>query len=235
MAAPSGRPPGLDSPWTGAARTLRRGIDLRLGTATTRILPGEGVLALRPDGTETRIAARATILATGGYGANAEMFARLHAGMPLYTTASPTSDGSGHAMAEELGAALRNMHFWKPALAGIEDPPGSGRVHLKLPTRNADGDVCDTASIDDIRRGKSIHLTAAERAASTRRRVASIPLEITPSQPISKARLAREYTNSSTSHWNPRSSRSPRSRDVNTVTASTCIFPFAETAPSRIA
>jgi hypothetical protein len=49
-------------------------------------------------------------------------------------------------------------------------PPGTSRMHLKLPTHNADGDVCDTASIDDIRRGKSIHLTAAERAASTRRR-----------------------------------------------------------------
>jgi hypothetical protein len=49
-------------------------------------------------------------------------------------------------------------------------PPGVSRVHLKLPTRNADGDVCDTASIDENRRGKSIHLTAAERAASTRRR-----------------------------------------------------------------
>jgi hypothetical protein len=49
-------------------------------------------------------------------------------------------------------------------------PPGVSRVHLKLPTHNADGDVCDTASIDEIRRGKSIHLTAAERAASTRRR-----------------------------------------------------------------
>jgi hypothetical protein len=49
-------------------------------------------------------------------------------------------------------------------------PLGVSRVHLKLPTRNADGDVCETASIDDIRRGKSIHLTAAERAASTRRR-----------------------------------------------------------------
>ena len=110
------------------AARARHGIDLRLGTATTRILPGEGILARRPDGTEARIAARATILATGGYGANPGMFARLHAGMPLYTTASPTSDGSGHAMAEAIGATLRNMHFWKPALAGIEDPAGSGRV-----------------------------------------------------------------------------------------------------------
>ena len=38
-------------------------------------------------------------------------------------------------------------------------PRGVSRVHLKLPTRNADGDVGDTASIDDIRRGRSIHLT----------------------------------------------------------------------------
>ena len=43
-------------------------------------------------------------------------------------------------------------------------------MHLKLPTCNANGEVCETASIDDIRRGRSIHLTAAERAASTRRR-----------------------------------------------------------------
>lgn len=110
------------------AARARHGIDLRLGTATTQLLPGEGLLVRRADGTEARIRARATILATGGYGANPAMFARLHAGMPLYTTASPTSDGSGHAMAQELGATLRNMHFWKPALAGIEDPAGSGRV-----------------------------------------------------------------------------------------------------------
>ncbi|MBM3627648.1 MAG: FAD-dependent oxidoreductase [Alphaproteobacteria bacterium] len=110
------------------AARARGGIDLRLGTTTTRLLPGEGILARGPDGGEARIEARATILATGGYGASPAMFARLHSGMPLYTTASPTSDGSGHAMAEMLGAKLRNMHFWKPALAGIEDPAGSGRV-----------------------------------------------------------------------------------------------------------
>jgi hypothetical protein len=49
-------------------------------------------------------------------------------------------------------------------------PAGVTRVNLKLPTCNADGDVCETASIDDLRRGKSIHLTVAERAAMTRRR-----------------------------------------------------------------
>ncbi len=72
--------------------------------------------------------ARATLLTTGGYGANGRMFARLHGGAPLFTTASPTSDGSGIEMAEQLGARLRNMDFWRPALAGIEDPAGSGRV-----------------------------------------------------------------------------------------------------------
>ena len=31
-------------------------------------------------------------------------------------------------MAEKLGATLRHGEYWKPAMAGIEDPPGSGRV-----------------------------------------------------------------------------------------------------------
>ena len=48
-------------------------------------------------------------------------------------------------------------------------PLGLALVHMKIPTHNADGDVCETASVDDIRRGRSIHLTAAERAASTLR------------------------------------------------------------------
>ena len=110
------------------ATRARHRIDLRLGMTVTRLLPGEGMLVRQPDGSEVRISARATILASGGYGANPELFARLHEGMPLFTTASPTSDGSGHEMATALGARLRNMHFWKPALAGIEDPAGSGRV-----------------------------------------------------------------------------------------------------------
>jgi fumarate reductase flavoprotein subunit len=107
---------------------LRHGIDLRLGTTVTALLPGEGVRIRRPDGDATTVAARATILSSGGYGANRALFARLHGGVPLFTTASPTSDGSGLEMAEAVGARLRNGHYWKPAMAGIEDPPGSGRV-----------------------------------------------------------------------------------------------------------
>jgi fumarate reductase flavoprotein subunit len=104
------------------------GIDLRFGTRVTALLPGEGVRVQRPDGSAETVKARATILCSGGYGANPQLFARLHGGTPLFTTASPTSDGSGITMAEALGARLRNAHYWKPAMAGIEDPPGSGRV-----------------------------------------------------------------------------------------------------------
>lgn len=107
---------------------MRHGIDLRFGTTVTDLLPGEGVRIRRPDGSTATIAARATILCSGGYGASRELFARLHGGVPLFTTASPTSDGSGLEMAEAVGARLRNGHYWKPAMAGIEDPPGSGRV-----------------------------------------------------------------------------------------------------------
>lgn len=106
----------------------KHGFDLRFGTAVTQLLPGEGVRVRSADGAEATIRARATLLATGGYGANGKLFARLHGGAPLFTTASPTSDGSGIEMAESLGARLRNMDFWRPALAGIEDPAGSGRV-----------------------------------------------------------------------------------------------------------
>jgi fumarate reductase flavoprotein subunit len=106
----------------------RHGIDLRFGNRVTAIVPGEGVRVERPDGSVATIRSRATILSSGGYGANPQLFARLHGGTPLFTTASPTSDGSGIAMAEALGARLRNAHYWKPAMAGIEDPPGSGRV-----------------------------------------------------------------------------------------------------------
>ncbi|MBM3522760.1 MAG: FAD-dependent oxidoreductase [Alphaproteobacteria bacterium] len=106
----------------------RHGIDLRFGMTVTTLLPGKGVRVRRPDGSETTLASRATILTTGGYGASPAMFARLHGGAPLFTTASPTSDGSGFAMAEALGGRIRNAHYWKPAMAGIEDPPGSGRV-----------------------------------------------------------------------------------------------------------
>jgi fumarate reductase flavoprotein subunit len=74
------------------------------------------------------IAAGAIVLATGGYGASAALFARLHGGAPLYTTASPTSTGDGFTAAVAIGVRLRNASFWKPAMAGIEDPPRSGRV-----------------------------------------------------------------------------------------------------------
>jgi fumarate reductase flavoprotein subunit len=88
----------------------------------------EGARVERGDGTILDISARAVVLATGGYGANPALFARLHRGMPLFTTASPTSLGDGIAMAEKLGAVPRRGEYWKPAMAGIEDPPGSGRV-----------------------------------------------------------------------------------------------------------
>ncbi|MBL8703057.1 MAG: FAD-dependent oxidoreductase [Alphaproteobacteria bacterium] len=106
----------------------RHGIDIRFGTTVTELLPGEGVRVRKPDGSVATCRARATILATGGYGASPPMFARLHGGAPLFTTASPTSDGSGFTMAEARGARIRNANYWKPAMAGIEDPPGSGRV-----------------------------------------------------------------------------------------------------------
>ena len=58
---------------------------------------------------------------------------------------------------------------------------------------------------------------------------------MTPSQPISSARRARESTRSATLHEKPRSARSPWSRLVSTVTARIFTSPRASTAARMIA
>lgn len=75
------------------------------------------------------ITARHTVLATGGYAANADFFRRVtpNAGR-LISGARHTSQGEGIAAALQIGAAFRNAEKHAVTVGGIELQPGSGRA-----------------------------------------------------------------------------------------------------------
>lgn len=77
---------------------------------------------------ESQVAARAVVLATGGYGGSPDMFARLTGGRRLVTAAMPTSDGSGIVAALGAGAALSCPDMFLPTYAAVAPPPGQHRV-----------------------------------------------------------------------------------------------------------
>ncbi|GAA4078187.1 3-oxosteroid 1-dehydrogenase [Nonomuraea soli] len=66
--------------------------------------------------------AAAVVLATGGFGFNAELFAELE-GAPLTTSAAPTSTGSGLLMARRIGAGVQGVGRYLPTFGGL--PPES--------------------------------------------------------------------------------------------------------------
>ncbi len=112
----------------------RPNLTLRLRTEVVGLLavgPQGGVagVRLRDAGTgETEeVRAGRVVLATGGYGGNPAMFARLN-GLPLYTAALPIATGRGIELAEAIGARVRGADLLLPTFAGIEEEPGSGRV-----------------------------------------------------------------------------------------------------------
>jgi fumarate reductase flavoprotein subunit len=80
------------------------------------------------DGSEDVVDAGAVILASGGYGASPERFARWSGGRPLYTAAMPTSTGTGIAMAEKLGAKVGGQELFLPTYAGVVEESGGHRI-----------------------------------------------------------------------------------------------------------
>ncbi len=96
----------------------KRGIEVRVNTAATKLLTNErgaisGVVLNGPEG-EYTVNCTAVILATGGFGANSEMvvankpeLAGIHMGN------FPGCTGDGILMAQELGAAVCNMDLYK--------------------------------------------------------------------------------------------------------------------------
>ncbi|MTJ83986.1 MAG: FAD-dependent oxidoreductase [Telmatospirillum sp.] len=94
------------------ADARRRGVDIFLSTAATRILKGEdgrirGVIARDADGQDVRLGARAVIVGTGGYAANPRMvdrYAKFKIGERLINVGGPGNTGDGITMMKEIGA-----------------------------------------------------------------------------------------------------------------------------------
>jgi fumarate reductase flavoprotein subunit len=105
---------------------------LSLGTRVVD-LDAEGttiraVHVMGPDGESRVLRPEAVILATGGYGANPELFRRLTDGHDVISPAAPTSDGSGIEIAMGLGGRIVGGDLFLPTFGGIEDPSVDGRA-----------------------------------------------------------------------------------------------------------
>jgi fumarate reductase flavoprotein subunit len=87
-----------------------------------------GATAVDADGQEIAIEAAQTVLTSGGYAADAELFPAMTGGLPLFGGAEPTSRGDGLRAARSIGAQIRPARHFLPHVGGIEDPPGSRRV-----------------------------------------------------------------------------------------------------------
>lgn len=101
-------------------------VEVRTGIAVERLLLEEGrVAGVAWAGGEAR--ASAVVLASGGYGSNAALFAELD-GRPLFTAAMPGSTGDGLRMARAAGAAVQGRGTFIPTFGGLPDPGDAGRV-----------------------------------------------------------------------------------------------------------
>jgi len=108
-------------------------LELTAARVTGAVLTGK-------DGGSCHIKASQTVLTTGGYTANPQLFAEMTGGLSLYGGAEPANTGGGLLAAREIGAAIRPARHFLPHVGGIEDPPGSRRTAradnpLLMPTR----------------------------------------------------------------------------------------------------
>lgn len=117
------------------------GVDLWLSSPVVHLRRDDhgrvtGVLVDRGGDGEVEVeATQAVVLATGGYGANHDLFEQLE-GHPLYSVAHPTSTGDGLVLAEEVGGAIAGRDLFLPTFGGLPDPVDprrtlwSERAHL---------------------------------------------------------------------------------------------------------
>ncbi|MGE0801905.1 MAG: FAD-dependent oxidoreductase [Lautropia sp.] len=102
-------------------------VDLRLGTRLRALHAADGggwVARLATGESAVTVHAREVVLATGGYGANPELFSRVTGGYPLLSPAPVGADGSGLELALALGGRLQNQSIYLPTVAGVPDRPG---------------------------------------------------------------------------------------------------------------
>ena len=68
------------------------------------------------------------MLATGGYGADAELFAERH-GVALVTVAARTSTGDGIHLGRSVGAGIQGAGTYLPTFGGMPDPQAPHRAN----------------------------------------------------------------------------------------------------------
>ncbi len=93
------------------ADARRRGVDIFLSTAATKILRNEngkieGVIARDADGEEVKLGAKAVVVGTGGYAANPAMlnqYAKHKIGERIINVGGPGNTGDGINMMKEIG------------------------------------------------------------------------------------------------------------------------------------
>jgi glycine/D-amino acid oxidase-like deaminating enzyme len=95
------------------------GIESNDGAATVTVLRA---------GADVTVRTPAVVLATGGFAANAELFAELE-GAPLVSAAHMTSTGDGLYLARELGARIQGRGSYMPSFGGLPDPRTPGRAN----------------------------------------------------------------------------------------------------------
>ncbi|GAA1765987.1 flavocytochrome c [Nocardioides hankookensis] len=80
------------------------------------------------DGVEVPVEAASVVLATGGYGADADLFAERH-GVALVTVAARTSTGDGVHLGRSVGAGLQGAGTYLPTFGGMPDPQTPHRAN----------------------------------------------------------------------------------------------------------
>jgi succinate dehydrogenase/fumarate reductase flavoprotein subunit len=103
------------------------GVEVRLGTRVTGLLvegnqTGDNQCRGVRVGPE-EVLAHSTVLCTGGFGADPDLFAELE-GAPLVSAAAATSTGDGIRLARDVGAAIVGQGSFIPTFGGL--PPTDG-------------------------------------------------------------------------------------------------------------
>ncbi|MFG2088899.1 MULTISPECIES: FAD-dependent oxidoreductase [unclassified Spirillospora] len=109
-------------------------VDLWLGSTAIGLTEGPGrapaVGVLRRGVDEVEVTAPAVVLATGGFGADEELFTEVE-GFPLVSAAHPTSTGDGLVIARDAGAAIAGRGRYLPTFGGLPHPTTPGKAYYE--------------------------------------------------------------------------------------------------------
>lgn len=111
------------------AERAQGGIDLVLNTKMTRLLQdASGAVTGIALSDGRTIAARSTVLTTGGYAAGHDLFKSLHNGIALYSGSYEYSKGEGIIAGRDAGAQVHGAEKYLPSFGGVLN-------HLVTPPR----------------------------------------------------------------------------------------------------